>query len=312
MKKKLFIIMLLCILLLVGCGKDKDEEGSDDGGTTETSVDSGDVSSTDNSYIDNDIIDFDIGEPVVQEQSQQSTTNMLPQSSTASKFTGETQSSGFQHSDVSQNNFHHIGQPVVTTAKVEEIEEEQGPVEDTNAEEEKEEQNKPEKADRAEFETLYDGTYIADDFEDDQIYILISMGDDWSYECSYANGDKYSNNSEEDNRAVVFFNMTGIELVNITGCAMLYISDESVEAVAGDEFSNGIFRCGIDFDAGAYNFVDNGGDYYIAIYRNDDSMSSMKNKPLAGVTYNTELEDGDYVYIASGVNMVRKEEAEDE
>lgn len=316
MKKKLVLMMLIILCTLTACGK-KDEEDADGDNTTaeDATVISADVGATnDDIFGDDGVIDFDVdmgSTDVSQSNTTPSSPNMLPQSSTASKFTGETQSSGLQHTDVSQDNFHHIGKPVVKTASA--------PKEDVDVEEplepdvEEQKEEKKEDAGRAKFETLYDGIYIADDFDDDQVYILISMGDEWEYSYTYENGDKYSNTSEEDNRAVVYFNTTGLETLNITGCAMLHISDEDVEPVTGDSFSNGVFRCGIDFEPGEYNFLENGNDYYIAIYRSvDGSMSSMKNKPLAGVTYNTELKEGDYVYVASGVKMVKKEEAEDE
>ena len=311
MKNKIILIILIMILALSACGK-KDEEGGEDeqvnvqdSTVTDTTYDSEFETSVDISNTPIDAYETDFVEELTE---QKQSTNILPQSTTTSKFTGETQSGGVKHTSVNQENFHHIGKPVVkypTTSESVSSGTKPSDNLELNTEDVQDETIATNDIKQSpDYQFIGDGFYNASDLKENTVYLLMNSSSDWSYEYIVGE-DTYKDSSTENSKAIIIFNSNSIESVEFDGCTLICV-DFDIDALSGDSYSNGIFRCGVDFEPGTYEFLENNGDYYIVIYKADGTSSQMTHAPIAGIVYNTELNEGDVVYVGQGVKMRMK------
>lgn len=320
MKKKLVYLLLILILVLSACGKKDKDKKDEDSEQTEEQGNSGLYSNTDTSNtMDDDFFAFDAGDPIqdgeeTQQQEMQQSTNILPQSSTGSKFTGETTSSGVHVNTAKQENFHHIGKAsIFYTIADNDIAEDEEPIDEEGGEEEQNTEvvEEPKKFDEVQYnnyQTFYDVDYSSDEL-DSGIYGLMNYETDWSYEYESSDGNKNSDSSDNNNRCIVFIDTEKIKSISAIGCVLIYLSDEAITGVGNESYSNGFFKCGRDFKEGDYQYLENGDDYYISVYNSaDGSCKVMKSAPLPGITYSNSLSDGYYIYVSKDVKMVRKEE----
>lgn len=312
MKNKIILILLITVLALSACGK-KDEEGNED-----EQLNVQDSTVTDNTYdsefdavvdASNTPIDMYDSETTIGESTEQKqSTNILPQSTTTSKFTGETQSGGVKHTSVNQDNFHHIGKPVVkyptTSESTQSNTKPSDNLEQSTEDVQIEVVSTNDINQSPDYKLIGDGFYNASDLKDNTVYFLVKSGIDWWYEYTIGE-DVYKDSSDESSDAVVAFNSNSINSVEFDGCTLICI-DFDTDALSGDSYSNGIFRCGVDFESGIYEFLEDNGDYYIVIYKADGTSSQMTHAPIAGIVYNTELNEGDVVYVGQGVKMRMK------
>lgn len=317
MKKKLLLLILGLMLVLTACGK-KDKDGEESEETVQEQGDGQDVAVADGGsapvesdpFFNDGTLDFDTGADGSDQTNNQdgpTSTNMLPQSSTGSKFTGKTESSGWHPDSANKDNFHHIGKPVVTTPSESTPVESTEDVEQQEEHQESQEQQEQSKTEYNNYQIVYDGYYKAEDLEPG-IYGVMNAGADWSYEYVNTDDEKFDDSSKDSARFVLYFNTDDIQYIKIEGSALIYLSDENIGGVTNEVYTNSFFKCGRDFEPGEYEFLENGSQYYVCIYKADGSMNSMKSAPLPGITYSTIFEDGDYVYMDRGVNMIKKVE----
>lgn len=323
MKKKFLLALMLALstMLLFGCGKDDEEEDTENIVQDDSSVVADNPVVADQS-MDDGLIDFDVdmGSNQSQQSNGGSTTNMLPQSATAKKFTGGTQSSGVHPDDVNQNNFHHIGKPVIKTSDMQ-----NDGSKETNGDEEKgvskEEENSVETetektSEKIELSAFYDdGEYVVgEDLEKDAIYIvLIDWNNSGHAELGFEAGDdtRYADVSE-DAKAIYVDTSDNITNLTMVNCMAIYASDKSIKESIKDSLTSGVFLCGRDFEPGTYRFEQTGSNPYGLVYRTKDKEEELVPITLASIKYKLELNEGDYLYINSDFNVTPLEDKKED